>query len=505
MKSYFKNTIRILSSFLIINSQFSISFSQVKFTVIQINDVYEIAGLQNGKIGDMARAAALKKQYAAKNPNTFMLLSGDFVSPSALNKVKYQGDQLQGRQMIDVMNAAGVDFVTFGNHEFDIKENFLLKRIAESKSEWISSNVMHVTKGDTVPFEKANGTPFPRTLQQTLRNKKGEAVLVGWFGLTLPANRVAHVYYQDYTNAAKDAVALLKYDSDVIIGITHLSREMDSTLAQDVKDIDVIMGGHEHEWMKFYSGKTLVTKADANAKTAWVHQFCWNVKSKEMKVKSKLVALNEKITPDPEVEKIVQTWMDSAFVSMAKSGIDPRAVLMTTDAQLDGREGSIRNSSTLLTRLVADALQWYSPGSDAIVYNSGSIRVDDILTGEITQYDIVRTLPFGGAMVEVTMSGAELKKVLTTGTTTTKGTGAYLQMANITFESNVWKVRGAVIDDKKIYKVLMPTFLVTVGDTGLEFITKFPNAKPTGAQEGVVNDFQNITIDYIKSVKPTPK
>src|SRR5687768_18555334 len=76
---------------------------------IQVNDVYEIAPLEGGKTGGMARVSSLKKQYQQRNPNTFLVMAGDFLSPSVYNSLKYKGERIRGKQMVESMNAAGMD------------------------------------------------------------------------------------------------------------------------------------------------------------------------------------------------------------------------------------------------------------------------------------------------------------------------------------------------------------------------------------------------------------
>ena len=71
---------------------------KIEATFIQINDVYEIAPLANGTIGGMARVGQLKKELKQKNPNTYMVMSGDFVSPSVYNSLKFEGKAIRGRQ-----------------------------------------------------------------------------------------------------------------------------------------------------------------------------------------------------------------------------------------------------------------------------------------------------------------------------------------------------------------------------------------------------------------------
>ena len=134
----------------------SIAAQTLKDTIciLQLNDVYEIGALNHGKVGGMARVAALIKQYEARY-QTFVVLAGDFVSPSVIGTTKIDGQKVNGRQMVDIMNKAGVDLVTFGNHEFDIPDTDLQKRINESQFAWVSSDVMHKdSNGLVLPFYK---------------------------------------------------------------------------------------------------------------------------------------------------------------------------------------------------------------------------------------------------------------------------------------------------------------------------------------------------------------
>ncbi len=102
----------------------------------------------------MARVATLKKQYKRSNPNTFLVIAGDFISPSVYNSLQYNNQRIKGAQMIACMNAAGMDLAVLGNHEFDFSENDLQDRINESDFLWVSSNTFHKIKDSIVPFTK---------------------------------------------------------------------------------------------------------------------------------------------------------------------------------------------------------------------------------------------------------------------------------------------------------------------------------------------------------------
>ena len=114
----------------------------IDINLVQVNDVYEIAPLNNGKEGGMARVATIKKKYLRTNPNTLLLMAGDFLSPSVYNSLKYEGKSIRGRQMVDAMNAAGFDLAIFGNHEFDYGQDVLAERIREAKFPMLSANVI---------------------------------------------------------------------------------------------------------------------------------------------------------------------------------------------------------------------------------------------------------------------------------------------------------------------------------------------------------------------------
>ena len=82
--------------------------------ILQLNDVYEIGPLEQGKVGGMARVATIIKQHESRY-QTFVVLAGDFVSPSVIGTTKIDGIRVNGRHMVDIMNKIGVDLVTFGN------------------------------------------------------------------------------------------------------------------------------------------------------------------------------------------------------------------------------------------------------------------------------------------------------------------------------------------------------------------------------------------------------
>ena len=110
-----------------------VSTRKIRVQVLHLNDVYEIASVNGGREGGLARVATIQKQLRKENSNLITTLGGDFLSPSALGLAKYKGKRLAGMQMVNVLNKIGLDYATFGNHEFDLKENQFFARLAESE------------------------------------------------------------------------------------------------------------------------------------------------------------------------------------------------------------------------------------------------------------------------------------------------------------------------------------------------------------------------------------
>ncbi|WP_456306277.1 hypothetical protein, partial [Hafnia paralvei] len=127
-----------------------------------------------------------------------------------MGTARVDGERVNGQQMVSLMNAAGIDLVTFGNHEFDIPYVALQKRINESKFFWISSNTSFKdSAGKTAPFYKTvNGLQQP-FLQHIVWSPFNNHFRIGLFALTIDANQQSFVQYEDpYTAAIRETAAL---------------------------------------------------------------------------------------------------------------------------------------------------------------------------------------------------------------------------------------------------------------------------------------------------------
>src|SRR5665647_1284644 len=449
---------------------------KIDITFIQVNDVYEIAPLEGGKTGGMATVATLKKEYLKANPNTFLIMAGDFLSPSVYNRLKYNGERIRGQQMVESMNAAGMDYAIFGNHEFDITESELQKRINESSFQWISSNTFHKTKTGISPFEKETSTGkehFSRTYILKVKDADGTTAKIGFIGLTLPFNKAEYVSYTDPLSAVETMYNRIEDSCDAVVAITHQLIQDDSILARKIPGLAMIIGGHEHDMRFKKVGNVYITKAHSNARSAYIISLNINKKDHSINVKPELKMIDESVAIDSATNVVVKKWMDIAAENYASIGFDAKKIVLQSGEPLDGREEEVRKTSTNLTRIIVDAMEQAAPDADLAIINSGSIRVDDVLQMPVTQYDIIRTLPFGGGIVEVDMHGKLLDKILEAGRNNI-GIGGFLQYsANVSYDSQTrkWNLKNAPIEPEKIYKVALSDFLMTGGEANMNFLT----------------------------------
>ncbi|GHB69285.1 bifunctional metallophosphatase/5'-nucleotidase [Persicitalea jodogahamensis] len=469
-------------------------------TFLHINDVYEIAPLDNGKAGGLARVAYLNKQLKKENPKgTFFVLAGDFLSPSVTGTLRYEGERIKGRQMVDVLNAAGLDLATFGNHEFDYDDDApstLNQRIEESKFRWVIANMQLRQGNKAVPFSK-DGANFPTSL--VLDNGK---VRVGIFGICIPVNK-EYVQVTDPFDAARREYEDLKNRCDAVVALTHLDVVDDQRMAEQIPGLTLIMGGHDHDHMQLKVGSTVVAKADANAKTVYIHRLHFNRKNQLINLESELKTIDETTPEDPATAALVTKWQTIANESFREQGFDPNEVVYTTPEPWDGLEATVRREHGTLTTLIAESMFQAFPGSDLAVFNGGSVRVDDVLEGPISQYDIVRILPFGGGIKQVNMTGDLLHKVLEAGRLS-RGKGGFLHHANVRYadDSRTWYIAGQPLDQTRTYQVVLPEFLLTGKEFGMSFlIPAHPGIiQPifTPAPDDPRSDVRKVFIDYLR-------
>ncbi len=479
----------------------------IKITILQVNDIYEIAALEGGKVGGMARVETLHKQLLKENPNTIMVMAGDFLNPSLLGTLKSNGERIRGKQMIEVMNAMHFDLVAFGNHEFDLKYKDLQKRLNESNFQWNATNVSHKLADNKLAqfYVEKDSTQIniPRTVTMDFKDADGTQIKIGFVSPCINSNPKDYVDYGDLYEDTKNAYKRIKSKTDFVIGLTHLKQNQDEMIAKMLPEIPLIMGGHEHTNRLIPVKNCKIAKADANAKTVYVHRLEYDKRTKKLSIKSELVPMNESVKEDAEVAKIVRKWTVLLDEKIKEILPNPDEIIYVAKTPLDGRDTPIRSIQTNLGKIITKGMAYgFDNKVDCALVNGGSIRIDDVLEGNITGVDIFRVLPYGGDVLKVQLKGALLEKVLKYGKLSA-GTGAYLQRYNAKYDAKTkqWLVADKKINKNKTYTVAFSDYLLK----GLDI----PFLKPTNKgivslykpkEEELNSDIRKSVITYLKTI-----
>jgi 5'-nucleotidase / UDP-sugar diphosphatase len=399
-----------------------------QLTLLHINDVYETMPI-DGR-GGLARIATLKRRVAASGHTPLVTLGGDFLSSSVASTV------FMGKQMVDSFNAMGLDIATLGNHEFDFGKDVLLQRMAESKFQYVVTNVLDASTGKPI----GNAAPFAvRTV---------EGLKVGFFGLCLNSEEVSPdrrrgLRFLPPLDAAGTAVAALRAERvDIIVAVTHLSYAEDRQLALRYPDIGVILGGHEHYQITAVVGQTLISKAGSDAKS--VARIDLRKDATGVDRHFALIPIDADISDDPETARIVADYE-------TRLGTALEAAVATSLTPLDGESRQLRSSETNLGNLLADAMRAHV-GADVAIINSGSIRGDrTFAAGRLSRRELLTMQPFGNKLCKIEVTGRTIVDALKSATESwPAAAGRFPQVSGLTFTLDRAKPAGDRVGDVRV-------------------------------------------------------
>jgi 5'-nucleotidase len=223
-----------------------------KITILHTNDTHSQLepfpeGTRNAGMGGVARRATFVRKVRAENPNTLLVDGGD----------SFQGTPYfnfyHGELEIKSMSAIGYDVVTLGNHDFDDGVDSLVKALQHAKFDIVSVNY-NAEKSPLKEFIK------PYVVRELSGIKVGLLGLGIDFDGLVTANNHVGVTWQNPIEPAKAAVKELKekHKVDLVVALSHLGyryenepeKLSDIKIAEAIPDIDFIVGGHTHTFMK---------------------------------------------------------------------------------------------------------------------------------------------------------------------------------------------------------------------------------------------------------------
>lgn len=480
--------------------------------ILHTNDVH-------GGIDGYASVAALKDAYEAAGAQVLLMDAGDFIQGSTSVNVS------EGATAVELMNMAGYDVATTGNHEFDFGYANL-KTLMESADFPILAADAFTAEGD-LAMDGDN-----------LTFQLGD-VTVGVFGLATPetATKAHPAKLEGVTFLAEDelfACAQEQVDEltaagcDYIIALGHLGIDEESTgnrsidLLENVTGIDVFIDGHSHSTQSDIAeetngtgmvGDTILTSTGTQLESVGVVDIAADGTIDASTISMEDVNATEGFTPDQDIATRVSEINAQIEEDMGQ-------VIGTSEVDLDGVRENVRASETNLGDLITDAMLWQAGQDneevDAAITNGGGIRAS-IAAGDITKKSVNDVLPFGNTLYVVEVTGAELLEALEASTyCTPEPVGAFPQVAGIEFTINtgaaydagenypgttyaepasinrvtILTVGGQAFDVDATYTIVTNDFMAAGGDTYYAF-----SAAESGYDTGISLD--QVVMDYI--------
>jgi 5'-nucleotidase/UDP-sugar diphosphatase len=429
----------------------TVTGSAAPIRFLLINDVYVADTAADGS-GGVARAAALRNSLAKQGPVVFAL-AGDFLSPSLLSK------WYSGRQMLDALNAAQLDYVTFGNHEWELRQDTLESRIVHSRFRWTSANCT-----------RTDGSSFPGVSRWDTTTIGG--VKVGFFGTTLQGDYSRYVRCTDADSAAHSAIgSLIATGAQFIVGITHQNLETYSALLVREPRLDLILGGHEHEWHDVSVGGRHVVKADANARTAQVVTV--SPVGGQFLQSARLDTLSRTVGLDIGTQRVIDGWQDSL-----RKRLGPERTIAHATAPIEGRDLASRFRESSLGDLVTDAIR-IGTKSDVALLTSGTMRIDQVLpAGAMTNYELESIFLFADESHVVTfaITGKRVRELLEHSFSDgVWGHGGFAQLSGLHLDYSLARpsgqrisgpirlLDGGILDDARIIQLSFGAFPACLG------------------------------------------
>lgn len=405
--------------------------------ILHVNDMHS-------KIDNMAKLAYLADSLRKYHPYVFLVSAGDnFTGNPVVDQIPDKGFP-----MIELMNRCGFSLSAFGNHEFDMGQEMLNKRIHQSAFRFICAN-----------FD-ASGAVVKQPQPYFIFNA-GEDTRIAFLGLLQldkngkpsahPAN-LAGIKFSDGIGKAGE-FTFLKEQNNVMIALSHLGVHDDTLLARKIPQFDAIIGGHTHTVLEkpLMAGGVMVVQAGSNLK--YVGKMTLELENgKVVSKKDTLIAFTSLNHENIVVRNFINQYNNNQEFSK---------IVGYAEANLDGFDE--------LGSLMTDALT-HELRAEIAFQNKGGIRLQSLDSGKITLKDVYKLDPFNNEVMLYSMTADELKSLICYGYELMKGID--LQVSGITYSVkddgaghcvsvDMYYPSGKPLEDGKEFMVAMNNYMAT--------------------------------------------
>ena len=430
-------------------------------TILYTNDVHTYIDKQAPEL-TYAAIAALKQSYQNAGKKVLLVDAGDHVQGTAY------GSMDEGASIIELMNAAGYDVATPGNHEFDYGMDRAKELMRDADFPYLSCNWVDL---------RTNLRVLPE-IKVFVRG----GVRIAFVGITTPEtftkstpayfmNKAQTKYIYDILggedgqklySAVQKAVDKAKCLADVVIGLGHLGVDPSSSpwtseeVIAHTTGFDAFIDGHSHTVMENKqvadaSGR-LVTLTQTGSYFANVGEMTI---APDGTISTRLVSTYDQ--EDPAVAAEQAAWVSSVDEMLGEKIAVADTKFYITDPATGKRR--IRSGETNLGDFVADGIYTYfneveQLHCDIAIMNGGGIRSDED-AGYWTFKTCKQVSPFGNVACLMSVTGKQIQDALEFAARFAgaegKENGGFLQVAGATYEIHTDIPNTVQTDDKNVW------------------------------------------------------
>jgi len=453
---------------------------------------------------------SLRDELEARGEPVIVLSAGDSFQGSLFFTT------FEGQAELEFMNGVGFDAMVFGNHEFDLGVEPLVR--------FVEGANFPVIFGNTDAHGDNSLGPLNR--DPVILEVGGERVaIVGAVTADTPeiSSPGPTVAFEDPVEFMTTQVAELEADGlEHIIALTHVGVPEDLRLAAAVPGLDAIVGGHSHvlfsntvEGAPPYplladgpEGSTVpVVQAGAYSKYLGHLTLEFDDAGSVTSASGDTILIDSSFEPDPEVQARIEEKAGPIDELMGR-------VVAEVGGDVDGSRETCRAEECQMGNLVAEAMldRVKGQGVTIAIQNGGGLRAS-IEAGEVTKGEVVTVLPFQNTLATFNLTGAGVIAALENGVSQVEeGAGRFPQVAGLKYvwdpaaapmEGRIVEVMvrdgdaWAPIDPQATYAVATNNFMRNGGDGYAVFRDEGENAYDFGPNlEDVLADYLVSNPDY---------
>lgn len=410
-----------------------------EIVILYTNDVHthiDNEGLRYSNV------AALKKELQAAGNQVLLVDAGDHIQGTAY------GSMDKGASILKLMNAAGYDLATLGNHEFDYGMSGALQAVAWAEFPYVSANFYHEKDGvigasvfDAYQVFDLDGTriafvgittpeSFTKSTPAYFQDAEGKYI----YGIAGGADG-AELYA-----SVQAAVDEASQKADVVIALGHLGDDAASCpwtseeVIANTTGLDAFIDGHSHSTVE---GKAVKDKSGNEVWLTQTGEYLGAVGKMTIKENGQIATelITEYAAADASVKALEDVWIEET------NGVLGQVIGSISDT-LDNYDADgnrlVRSQETNTGDFVADALydlfDRMGLEVDAAIMNGGGIR-NKAVTGEISYLTCKEIHTFGNVACLQTITGQQLLDALEWGAKDagTAECGGFLQVSGIKY------------------------------------------------------------------------